>query len=605
MPETDPLQDKTETTVLLEEKLKALEADLRQKKEIILAQHIKLEAFFESSIDAVVQMDFDGYITGWNHQAEKIFGWSADEILDQTIENTIIPQRYREAHRNGLQRYLKTGEVSVMNSLIEIHALHRDGHEFPVELSISVIDTPDLQEFNAYIRDISKRKHAESVIWNQANFDALTNLPNRNLFLQKLDHEIRSCDRSNLSLALLYLDLDRFKDVNDTLGHDMGDLVLTETSARLKSSVREVDTVSRLGGDEFIIILGQIDDPLSVQRVCQQLLEALACPFQLDNEKVYLTASIGVTFYPGDSRDTETLQRNADQAMYAAKGLGRNRYHFFTPELSERARRKSELVDDLRAAMQQSQFEIYYQPIVSMRDDSICKAEALLRWRHPQSGMISPSIFIPIAEETGLISELGNWVFYNAAEQARRWRDQFNPDFQVSINTSPLQWSDAHDGMKEWFTYLRESGIEGQALGVEITEGLLMDANDRVGNRLLDFHDAGIQVSIDDFGIGYSSLAYLKQFDIDYLKIDQSFVRNLDHDQNDPALCEATIAMAHKLDIEVIAEGVETETQDQLLREFGCDFGQGYLYSKAVPAAEFESLLAATPLTGKSRNDHS
>ncbi len=219
--------------------------------------------------------------------------------------------------------------------------------------------------------------------------------------------------------------------------------------------------------------------------------------------------------------------------------------------------------------------------------------------------MISPSIFIPIAEETGLISELGNWVFYNAAEQARRWRDQFNPDFQVSISTSPLQWSDAHDEMKEWFTYLRESGIEGQALGVEISEGLLMDANDRVGNRLLDFHDAEIQVSIDDFGIGYSSLAYLKQFDIDYLKIDQSFVRNLDHDQNDPALCEATIAMAHKLDIEVIAEGVETETQDQLLREFGCDFGQGYLYSKAVPAAEFESLLAATPLTGKSRNDHS
>ncbi|MCP4470846.1 MAG: EAL domain-containing protein [Gammaproteobacteria bacterium] len=605
MPEIDPLQDKTEKTILLEEKLKALEVDLRQKKEIILAQHIKLEAFFESSIDAVVQMDFDGYITGWNHQAEKIFGWSADEILDQTIENTIIPQRYREAHRSGLQRYLKTGEVSFMNSLIEIHALHRDGHEFPVELSISVIDTPDLQEFSAYIRDISKRKHAESLIWNQANFDVLTNLPNRNLFLQKLDHEIRSCDRSNLSLALLYLDLDRFKDVNDTLGHDMGDLVLTETSARLKNSVREVDTVSRLGGDEFIIILGQIDDPLSVQRVCQQLLEALACPFQFGDEKVYLTASIGVTFYPGDSRDTETLQRNADQAMYAAKSLGRNRYHFFTPELSERARRKRELIDDLRAAMQQSQFEIYYQPVVSMRDDSICKAEALLRWRHPQSGMISPSIFIPIAEETGLISELGNWVFYNAVEQAGRWRDQFNPDFQVSINTSPLQWSDVHDEMNEWFIYLRESGIEGQALGVEITEGLLMDANDRVGNRLLDFHDAKIQISIDDFGIGYSSLACLKQFDIDYLKIDQSFVRNLDHDQNDPALCEATIAMAHKLDIEVIAEGVETEAQDQLLREFGCDFGQGYLYSKAVPAAEFESLLATTSLTGKSCIDHS
>jgi len=599
MPDTDPLQDETRKTALLEERLKALETDMRQKKEIILAQHIKLEAFFESSIDAVVQMDFDGHITGWNHQAEKIFGWSADEILDQTIENTIVPQRYRAAHRSGMQRYLKTGEVSVMSSLIEIHALHRDGHEFPVELSISVIDTPDLQEFNAYIRDISKRKHAETLIWNQANFDPLTNLPNRNLFIQKLEHEMRSCDRNNLSLALLYLDLDRFKDVNDTLGHDMGDLLLAEASNRLKKRVREVDTVARLGGDEFTIILGHIDDPLSVQRVCQQLLEALADPFQLDNEKVYVTASIGVTFYPGDSRDTEALQRNADQAMYAAKGLGRNRYHFFTPELQQRARRKREMIDDLRAAMHQSQLEIHYQPVVSMRDGSVSRAEALLRWPHPESGMISPSIFIPIAEESGLIGELGNWIFYNAVEQAGRWREQINPDFQMSFNTTLLQWVDAHDAMNEWFAYLRDAGINGQALCVEITEALLMNANDRISNRFLEFRDVGIQISIAEFGTGYSSIAYLKQFEIDYLKIDHSFVRNLGRGQNDHALCEATIVMAHKLGIQVIAEGVETETQDQLLREMGCDFGQGLLYSKALTAAEFESLLAAGPLTGK------
>jgi len=598
MSDKDPLQKEAEKTVLLEEKLKALEADLRQKKEIILAQHIKLEAFFESSIDAVVQMDFDGHITGWNHQAEKIFGWSADEILDQTIDSTIIPQRYREAHRGGVQRYLKSGEVSVMNSLIEIHALHRDGHEFPVELSISVIDTPDLQEFNAYIRDISKRKHAETLIWNQANFDALTNLPNRNLFMQKLEHEIRSCDRNNLSLALLYLDLDKFKDINDTLGHDMGDLVLVEAANRLSKSVREVDTVSRLGGDEFTIILGHIDDPLSVQRVCQQLLESLAEPFQLDDEKVYLTASIGVTFYPGDSRDTEVLQRNADQAMYAAKGLGRNRYHFFTPELQQRAHRKREMIDDLRAAMQQSQLEIHYQPVVSMQDGSVSRAEALLRWPHPESGMISPSIFIPIAEETGLITELGNWVFYNAAEQVGHWRDQLNPNFQVSINTTLMQWVDAHDAMNEWFSYLRDAPIDGQALGVEVTEALLLNANDRITNRLLDFREAGIQIAIDDFGTGYSSLAYLKQFDIDYLKIDHSFVRNLGRGQNDIALCEAIIVMAHKLSIQVIAEGVETEAQDKLLREIGCDLGQGFFYSKALPVAEFESLLAAGPLRG-------
>ncbi len=596
MSEINSPEDENDEKTLLEGKLKALEADLRQKKEIILAQHTKLEAFFESSIDALVQMDFDGHITGWNHQAEKIFGWSAEEILDQTIEQTIIPERYRDAHTNGMKRFLESGEVVVMNTLIEIHALHRDGYEFPVELSISVIDSTDLQEFSAYIRDISERKHAETVIWNQANFDSLTNLPNRNLFLQKLEHEIRSCDRSNLSLALLYIDLDRFKDVNDTLGHDMGDLLLIEISSRLKNTVREIDTVSRLSGDEFTIILGQIDDPLSVQPICQQLLDELSRPYLLNNEKVFLTASIGVTFYPQDSKDIEALQRNADQAMYAAKGNGRNRLHFFTPELQDRAIRKRKMIKDLREAIEQQQFEIYYQPIVDLQSDLLTKAEALLRWHHPESGMVSPAVFIPIAEETGLIAEIGNWVFYTATEQASRWRKQFNRDFQISINTSPLQWIDEAAAMNDWFTHLRQAGASGQSITVEITEGLLMDANDKITNRLLDFRDAEVQVSIDDFGTGYSSLSYLKQFDIDYLKIDQTFVRNLDHDQNDLALCEAIIVMAHKLGIKVIAEGVETSTQNQLLKDFGCDFGQGYLYSRPVAVSDFETLLMDEPV---------
>ena len=591
MSDSDSPEEENDERALLEARLRALEVDLRQKKEIILAQHTKLEAFFGSSIDALVQMDFDGHITGWNQQAEKIFGWSAEEILDQTIVDTIIPERYRDAHNKGMKKYLKTGKSSVMNTLIEIHALHRDGHEFPVELSISVIDSADLQEFSAYIRDISERKHAETVIWNQANFDSLTSLPNRNLFLQKLEHEMHACDRSNLSLALLYIDLDRFKDVNDTLGHDMGDLLLVEISSRLKKTLREIDTVSRLSGDEFTVILGQIDDPLSVQPLCQQLLDELARPYQLDNEKVFLTASIGVTFYPQDTKDIEVLQRSGDQAMYAAKGNGRNSFHFFTPELQERAVRKRKMIKDLRDAMRQQQFEIYYQPIVDMNNNRLAKAEALLRWHHPESGMVSPSVFIPIAEESGLIADIGNWVFYSAAEQASRWRDQFDIDFQVSINTSPLQWIDEAAAMSQWFSHLKQIGLSGQAIAVEITEGLLMDANDKITNRLLDFRDAEVQVSIDDFGTGYSSLSYLKQFDIDYLKIDQSFVRNLDHDNNDLALCEAIIVMAHKLGINVIAEGVESETQSQLLKDFGCDFGQGYLYSRPVAASDFEMLL--------------
>ena len=591
MSDSDSPEEENDERALFEARLKALQVDLRQKKEIILAQHTKLEAFFESSIDALVQMDFDGHITGWNQQAEKIFGWSAEEILDRTITDTIIPERYRDAHNKGMKKYLKTGKSSVMNTLIEIHALHRDGHEFPVELSVSVIDSPELQEFSAYIRDISERKHAETVIWNQANFDALTSLPNRNLFLQKLEHEMHACDRSNLSLALLYIDLDRFKDVNDTLGHDMGDLLLIEISSRLKKTLREIDTVSRLSGDEFTVILGQIDDPLSVQPLCQQLLDELARPYQLDNEKVFLTASIGVTFYPQDSKDIDVLQRNGNQAMYAAKGNGRNSFHFFTPELQERAVRKRKMIKDLRSAMQEQQFDIYYQPIVDMNNNRLNKAEALLRWQHPESGMVSPSVFIPIAEETGLITDIGNWVFYSVTEQASRWREQFDIDFQVSINTSPLQWIDEAAAMNQWFSHLEQTGLSGEALTVEITEGLLMDANDKITNRLLDFRDARVQVSIDDFGTGYSSLSYLKQFDIDYLKIDQSFVRNLDHDKNDLALCEAIIVMAHKLGIKVIAEGVETETQAQLLKDFDCDYGQGYFYSRPVAVSDFEALL--------------
>jgi diguanylate cyclase (GGDEF)-like protein/PAS domain S-box-containing protein len=593
MPESEPLHDDIHEIALLEKKLAALKADLRQKKEIILAQHTKLEAFFDTSIDAVVQMDFDGYITGWNHQAEKIFGWRAEEILEKTIEETVIPERYRAAHHAGMQRYLRTGESSVMNRLIEMQALHRDGHEFPVELSIAVIDSPDLQEFNAYIRDISERKRSENIIWKQANFDSLTGLPNRNLCLQRLEQEARNCDRSELSLALLYIDLDRFKKINDSMGHDMGDLLLTETATRLKQAVREVDTVARLSGDEFIIILGQIDDQLSVQRVCQELLKSLSQPLQLGGERVHIMASIGVSFYPGDATDTEILLRNADQAMYSAKGQGGDRYQFFTPELQERALRKRKMIDDLHAAVQQAQFEVYYQPIINLHDDSLLCAEALVRWHHPQSGMVSPAVFIPIAEEAGLINEISNWAFYQACEQQQLWRSTFDIDFQININTSILQWVDESAPMNQWFDHIRQLGIGGASIGIEFTEDLLMNADDRITNRLLDFRDAGLQMVIDDFGTGYSSLTNLKQFDISSIKIDQSFVRNLEQDKSDRDLCEAIIVMAHKLGIEVIAEGVENRFQDQLLREFGCDYAQGYLYSRPVPAIDLTALIAS------------
>ncbi len=603
MSKPDPVDDPSEDRSCLRSRLARLEASLDEKDAVIAAQNSKLSAYYESSIDALVQIDTDGIITGWNGRAERIFGWRSDEILGCRLEETIIPPRYRQAHVDGMRKFIETGEGKVIGTLIEIHALHRDGHEFPVELSISLIESSHSREFSAYIRDISERKHAETVIWNQANFDALTSLPNRNLFLHRLEQEIRGAERQNESIALLYVDLDRFKDVNDSLGHDMGDLLLIEISSRLKAAVRDNDTVARLSGDEFAIILSRLDDPLVVERICVELLESLARPYPLDNEIVYLTASIGITIYPDDSQHPEMLQKNADQAMYAAKASGRNRYHYFTIELEQQAQRRRQLIRDLRTAIERRQFEVYYQPIVEIGSDRLTKAEALLRWHHPDDGIVSPATFIPVAEECGLIAKIGDWVFYRATEQVRQWRERYGIDFQVSINTSPQQWLDNVAAMNDWFGHLDKTGLAGQAVTVEITEGLLMDVSETVTNRLLDFRDARVQVSIDDFGTGYSSLSYLKQFDIDYLKIDQSFVRNLEQDPNDLALCEAIIVMAHKLGIQVIAEGVETAAQLEALRTFGCDYAQGYFYSKPLPANDLERLLANPTLLGSTAAD--
>ena len=442
------------------------------------------------------------------------------------------------------------------------------------------------------LADITERKLAEETIWKQANFDTLTGLPNRRMFHDRLDQEIKRANRLGLQLVLMFLDLDRFKEVNDTLGHGMGDVLLKEAANRLSSCVRSFDTVARLGGDEFTVILGELDDTGSAERVAQDILRRLSDPFQLGAELVYITASIGITIYPVDATRVADLTKNADQAMYAAKSLGRNRYHYFTQSMQEAAQTRMRLANDLRSALAENQFIVYYQPIVDLKTGAIHKAEALLRWQHPVRGLISPDEFIPIAEETGLIVAIGDWVFREAAEHVAKWRDTNHPGFQVSINTSPAQFYKLGENSHViWADILQKLGLTGNSVVMEITEGLLLDANVFVTDQLLVLRDIGIQVAIDDFGTGYSSLSYLKKFDIDYLKIDQSFISNLSHGSNDMVLCEAIILMAHKLGMQVIAEGVETEHQKQLLTEAGCCFGQGFLFSNPLPADEFKALL--------------
>jgi diguanylate cyclase (GGDEF)-like protein/PAS domain S-box-containing protein len=439
--------------------------------------------------------------------------------------------------------------------------------------------------------DITERKDAEALIRQQAFFDALTGLPNRRMLRDRLEQEIRRCKRDGQQLAILFIDLDHFKEVNDTLGHDSGDQLLVEAARRIRQCVRDSDTVARMGGDEFTVILSDIATTDQLEPLLTKILRSMDALFQIGGEQVFVSASLGITLYPLDGTEIEDLYKNADQALYVAKGEGRNRFSFFTPALQEAALTRVRLGNDLRTALADNQFRVLYQPIIDLSTGSIHKAEALIRWQHPKRGLVSPAAFIPIAESSGLIVDIGEWVFQQAAAQAVAWRKSLNPSFQISVNRSPVQFRHDDSGRPSWGAQLQALGLPGDALVVEITEGLLLDTSDIVGEQLLAMGDAGIKVSLDDFGTGYSSLAYLQKFDIDYIKIDQSFVRHLVPGSTDLALCRAIIVMAHALGMQVIAEGVETEQQRDLLATAGCDYAQGYLFARPITAAELETLV--------------
>ncbi|MEC4718819.1 EAL domain-containing protein [Noviherbaspirillum sp. CPCC 100848] len=442
------------------------------------------------------------------------------------------------------------------------------------------------------VSDISEKRRSEEIIWHHANFDTLTGLPNRRLFRDRLDHDVKKARRSGDPLALLFIDLDRFKEANDLLGHDIGDQLLIEAARRINGCVRASDTVARLGGDEFTAILTDLDDLAHVEFLAQKIIDSLASPFCLGNEVVYLSASIGITLFPSDASTPENLIRNADQAMYAAKSNGRNQFSYFTRSMQQEAHTRLRLIGDLRNALSGNQLRVYYQPVIDLRTGAVSKAEALLRWQHPKLGMIDPPRFIPFAEESGLINEIGEWVFQEAARCSCRFGSRLGKPFQISVNKSPVQFMSRSEQV-DWPEYLKSLGLPGSSISVEITEGLLLNASSRVTERLLQYRDAGIQVAIDDFGTGYSSMAYLRRFDIDYLKIDQSFVRDVASDTGDRAIVRSIIAMAHELGLQVIAEGIETAEQKAALIEAGCDYGQGFLFSRAVPPDEFERSLGA------------
>lgn len=560
--------------------------DISERK--ISEEALKLAALvFENSSEAMLVTDANNHILNVNAAFTKMTGYSTQDVIGKT-PNILSSGEHDQAFYESMWNSINTtgswhGEIKNRRKNGEIYI-----EEIFINTIFDSVNQP-LQRV-ALFSDVTQRKQSEEQIWRQANFDPLTGLPNRHMLRERVELEIKKAHRMQHCFSLLMIDLDRFKEVNDTLGHEMGDELLQQAAQRLSACVRDSDTVARLGGDEFTIILSDVESCESSERVAKQLVQELSQPFTLRNQQVYVSASIGITLYPDDGLELSQLLRNADQAMYAAKNKGRNCFSFFTHSMQTVLNARASMINDLRGALTRNEFTLMYQPIVDLVSGQIYKAEALLRWLHPTRGLVSPADFIPLAEESGLINEIGDWVFITAIQQVNEWRKILHPDFQISVNKSPLQFLDNRHNPIDWVQRLEFEKLPGQSIVVEITEGLLLEANKKIIEHLLVFRDAGVQVAIDDFGTGYSALSYLKKFDIDYLKIDQSFVRNLSAvGSSDFVLCEAIIVMAHKLGLKVIAEGVETELQRDLLSSIGCDFGQGYLFAKPISAKDFEN----------------
>ena len=545
---------------------------------------------FDSATEGLMITDRNLTIIDVNKAMCDMFGYKRHQLVARR-PNVLGSGLMSEDFYREIKDVLKTQS----QWLGEIQNRKADGSILPVRVSISAVkDGGDVTHYVATYTDISDQKATEEKLNDLAHHDHLTGLPNRKLFLELFEQEIKRASRNNDMLWLLFLDLDGFKAVNDTLGHEHGDELLRQVAKRLQENMRESDLVARLGGDEFVILLSTGKNSTNVDKVASSLIGSISAGYTLKQQKpAFVTASIGIANYPQDGTETVDLMRYADQAMYAAKSEGKNRFHYFTPAIQHAAFVRSQLANDLRRAIDNDELMLFYQPIADLKTGRFCKAEALIRWQHAEIGMISPASFIPIAEETAVIHEIGTWVVEQAIRQLTSWM-KVDETFQLSINISPLQLNASRENYEKWFDHLRN--ISGNNIVLEITEGAFLQKSPTVLERFLEFRDNRIKVAMDDFGTGYSSLAYLKEFDIDYLKIDQTFIRNLARDSDDETLVEAIVVMARKMGMLTVAEGVETQEQLQILQDIGCDFAQGFVLSKPLPAKEYERSMLGKSL---------
>jgi diguanylate cyclase (GGDEF)-like protein/PAS domain S-box-containing protein len=549
----------------------------------------RYRGLLEAAPDAMVVVNQGGEIVLLNVRAEKEFGYSRDELIGQRVKN-IIPEGFAERLIADALRSAEDAQAQEIGSGIELTGRRKDGSEFPIEIMLSPLESAEGILVTAAIRDITTRKKAEAQMIHSSEHDFLTDLPNRMLLNDRVSQAIGFAWRHGEKVAVLFLDLDGFKYVNDSLGHRTGDKLLQSVARRLVACVRGTDTVSRQGGDEFVVVLSEEEHSEDAAITARRMLQAVAEAHSIDQHDLHVTSSIGISVYPDDGLDTETLIKNADTALYQAKENGRQRYQFFEPAMNVRAVERQSIEESLRCAVERQEFTLLYQPKINLRTGEISGAEALIRWTHPIRGRVPPAEFIPIAEDCGLILPIGKWILREACRQARAWVDAGLPLGTMAVNISAMQLRDENflDGV---FAILKDTGLDPRSLELELTEGVLMKHSESTASILKTLRAKGVQVAVDDFGTGYSSLSYLRKFPIDALKIDRSFVRQIITVPDETIIVAAVIGLGRSLKLRVVAEGVETHEQLAFLQAHQCDEAQGYYFSRPVLPRQFAKLL--------------
>lgn len=580
----------------LNQQIDSLKSEIRRRvhtESSLSDSEERTRIILETAAESIVTFLEDGTIESFNLAAERTFGYPAREIVGQNLR-LILPSEFTDADDATVLEHL--GHEVIDNSSEnrtrpnELFARHRDGNLFPVAFSLADVAYQGRRLFVGVLRDNRERRQLEERLTHQATHDYLTGLPNRILLEDRLSQAIESAKRRNEMLALYFIDLDRFKVVNDSLGHEFGDRLLCEFASRLQEKCRDSDTVARLGGDEFVWLATGLRSEADAYVPANHVLDRTTEPFLLGDQEFIVSASIGISVFPRDGLDAQTLLRCADAAMYVAKASGKNTFSVYSSEIGEKAARRLELENRLRKAIQNEELCLYYQPQVSVMDGAIRGVEALVRWEDPEFGLVQPNDFIPLAEETGLIVPLGVWVLEEACRQAMRWRNAGLTNLRMAVNVSPRQF-EQFDLFEFVGKVLEQTGLDPKFLELELTEQCVMADVEVNTDKLKALKSLGLGISIDDFGTGQSSLAYLQRFSIDVIKIDRCFVMDMAQNDGDLALVRTIITLARSLGLRTVAEGVETEEQLSLLKREGCDEIQGYLLSRPLPPSEIEPLL--------------